>query len=287
MRDKSGAQRVPAGSSLGILPADSGSLAAQSPALGQHCPDAMPLPTVSEHNRPDTMPLPTVSEHNRPDTTPLPTVSEPDRPDTTPLPTVSEHNRPDATPLPTVPEHNRPGASYAAVSVPDHSHVSPPPAAGHDRSRRVPVAAGSPSASVTHPTTQEETVYDRLFTAEEVQALEPADSAPVLDEEVRLLQVLIRRFVALGYDPTPPQDQPTVRQQQRAALIEKITVVGRAIDVLQRTLKTRQVLAADSPSELYQMLDEAAKYMEDPSLEPDPPGEDLVIEEYVPGSLPT
>ncbi len=178
MRDKSGAQRVPAGSSRSIMLAASGSLAAQPPALGQHCPDATPLPTVSEHHRPDTMPLPTVSEHNRPDTTPSLTVSEhhrPDatplltvsahhRPDATPLPTVSEHNRPDATPLPTVPEPDRPGASYAAVSVPDRSPVSPPPAAAHDCSRRVPIAAGSPSASVTHSTTQEETVYDRLFT---------------------------------------------------------------------------------------------------------------------------
>ena len=79
-----------------------------------------------------------------------------------------------------------------------------------------------------------------------------------------------------------PQGQPTILQQQRAALIEKITVVGRAVDVLQRTLKTRQVLAADSPNELYQLLDEAAKYMNDP-----PPHDDIVIEEYVPGSLPT
>ena len=105
-------------------------------------------------------------------------------------------------------------------------------------------------------------MYDRTFTKEEVQRLVQAATAPLLDEEVRLLQVLIQRFVALGYDPTPPQGQPTVRQQQRAALIEKITVVGRAVDVLQRTLKTRQVLAADSPNELYQLLEEAEKYME-------------------------
>ena len=130
MRDMSGAQRAPTGSSRSIMLAASGSLAAQPPALGQHCPDATPLPTVSEHNRPDTTPSPTVSEHNRPDATPLPTVSEHNRPDATPLPTVSEHNRPDATPLPTVPAPDRPGASYAAVSAPDRSPVSPPAGAG-------------------------------------------------------------------------------------------------------------------------------------------------------------
>ena len=136
MRDMSGAQRVPAGSSRSIMLAASGSLAAQPPALGQHCPDATPLPTVSEHHRPDA----------------------------TPLPTVSEPDRPDATPLPTVPAPDRPDASYAAAAVLDRSPVSLPLALAHDCSRCVPRVTGTPSASVTHSTTQEETVYDRLFT---------------------------------------------------------------------------------------------------------------------------
>ena len=76
------------------------------------------------------------------------------------------------------------------------------------------------------------------------------------------------------------------RRWQRTVLLQQIAAVGRAADVLQRLLKTQQALAADSPSELYQLLDEAAKYMDDPSLAPDP-AEDIVIEEYVPGSLPT
>ena len=150
MRDMSGAQRAPTGSSLSIMLAASGSLAAQPPALGQHCPDATPLPTVSEHHRPDTTPSLTVSEHHRPDATPLPTVSEPDRPD--------------ATPLPTVPAPDRPGASYAAAAVLDRSPVSLPLALAHDCSRRVPRVTGTPSASVTYTTTKEEPVYDRLFT---------------------------------------------------------------------------------------------------------------------------
>ena len=70
-------------------------------------------------------------------------------------------------------------------------------------------------------------------------------------------------------------------------LLQQIATICHAVDVLQRLLKTQHALAADSPSELYQLLDEAAKYMEDPPLPADPADEDLVIEEYVPGSLPT
>ena len=109
-------------------------------------------------------------------------------------------------------------------------------------------------------------MYDRTFTKQDVQRLVQAATAPLLDEEVRLLQALIQRVVATGYDPTPPQGQrraaPTVRHRQRAALIENITVICRAVDVLQRTLKTRQALASDSASALFQLLDEAAKYLE-------------------------
>ncbi len=231
-----------------------------------------------------------MSAHNRPDTTPSLTVSAHNRPDTTPLLTVSAHNRPDATPLLTVPAHNRPGASYAAAAVLDRSLVSLPPVSGHDCSRRGPHAAGSPSASVIYTTAQEETVYDRLFTAEEVQSLLEAASAPALAAEIRVLQVLIWRVLALQPDRAQPRGQRrggAGRRWQRTVLFQQLAAIGRACDVLQRLLKTQQALAKDSPSELYQMLDEAAKYMEDPSLEPDPPGEDLVIEEYVPGSLPT
>ena len=247
MRDESGAQVAPDGSSRSIMLADSGSIAAQPPALGHDHPDATPLPTVPEHNRPGATPLPTVPEYNRPGTTPLPMVPRHDCPGAC-CATAPGHDRPQVT-HPTTPGHTP--ASITDPLAPDHDH---PP--------------------VTDPTAPDQGLYGRTFTKEEVQRLVEATTAPLLDEEVRLLQVLIRRFVALGYDPTPPQDQPTVRQQQRAALIEKIAVVGRAIDVLQRTLKTRQVLAADSPSELMQMLDEAARHMEaEQSLAGQPPDE--------------
>ena len=132
-------------------------------------------------------------------------------------------------------------------------------------------------------------MYDRLFTADEVQALMQAATAPALDAEIRVLQVLIRRVLALGLDPAPPPGRRrggAGRRWQRTMLLQQIAAVGRAADVLQRLLKAQQALAADSPSELYQLLDEAAKYMEDPPLPADLAG-DQVIEEYVPGSLPT
>ena len=269
MRDKSGAQRAPAGSGLGITPADSSGTATQQRAPG---PD-VPLATTAGapgHDR-----LSAVQQAPGPDV-PLATTARAPR-----------HDRLSAAHL--VPDHNRSGSALAAASVPDRSHVSPPPVSAHDRSRRVPIAAGSPPASVTHSATLEETLYDRLFTADEVQALMQAATAPALDAEIRVLQVLIRRVLALGLDPAPPPGRRrggAGRRWQRTVLLQQIAAVGRAADVLQRLLKAQQALAADSPSELYQLLDEAAKYMDDPSLAPDP-AEDIVIEEYVPGSLPT
>ena len=275
MHDESGAPRALDGSSRSIMLADSGGVAAQPPALGYDHPDATPSPPVPEHDRPGTTPSPPVPEHDRPGTTPSSPVPRHDCPGTTPSPPVPEHDRPGATPSSPVPEHDRPGACCATAPGHDRPHVTHPTPPGHTpASITDPPAPGHDHPPVTQPTAPDQGLYGRTFTKEEVQRLVEATTVPLLDEEVRLLQVLIRRFVALGYDPTPPQDQPTVRQQQRAALIEKIAVVGRAVDVLQRTLKTRQVLAADSPSELIQMLDEAARHMEaEQSLAGQPPDE--------------
>ena len=129
-----------------------------------------------------------------------------------------------------------------------------------------PLAPDHDHPPVTDPTAPDQGLYGRTFTKEEVQRLVEATTAPLLDEEVRLIQALIQRVVATGYDPTPPHGQrraaPTVRHRQRAALIENITAACRAVDVLQRTLKTRQALASDSASALFQLLDEAAKCLE-------------------------
>ena len=127
-------------------------------------------------------------------------------------------------------------------------------------------------------------MYDRLFTADEVQALLQAANTPALEAEIQALRVLIRRVLALD----PAQAQPRGRRRggagrrwYRTVLFQQIDAVGRAADVLQRLLKTQQTLAKDGPSELFQLLDEAAKYMDDPSLAPDP-ADDPVIEEYDP-----
>ncbi len=290
MRDKSGAQRALAGSGLGSTPANSGGAATMPRAPGHERPSA--APRAAGHGRlsaalqapgPDVLLATTAGAPGQDRLSAAQQAPGPDVPFAT-MAKAPRHDRLSAAPP--VPEHNCSGAAIAAVSVPDHSHVSPPPASGHDCSRRVPVAAGPPPASVTHPTTLEETVYDRTCTKEEVQRLVQAATAPLLDEELRLLQVLIQRVVATGYDPTPPpgrqQDAPTVRQRQRAALLEKLAVVGRAVDVLQRTLKTRQALASDSASALFQLLDEAAKYMEDPL----PPADQLADEHGDQRALP-
>ena len=127
-------------------------------------------------------------------------------------------------------------------------------------------------------------MYDRLFTADEVQALLQAATTPALEAEIQALRVLIRRVLALD----PAQAQPRGRRRggagrrwYRTVLFQQIDAVSRAADVLQRLFKTQQVLAKDGPSELFQLLDEAAKYMDDPSLAPDP-ADDPVIEEYDP-----
>ena len=133
-------------------------------------------------------------------------------------------------------------------------------------------------------------MYDRLFTAAEVQALAPAADAPVLDAETRVLQVLIYRLLARGPALARPRNRrrgAAVRRRHRSMLLQQSSAICHAADVLQRLLKTQSALGPDTASELDQLFEEAAKYMNDPSLAPDPPDEDLVIEEYVPGSLPT
>ncbi len=106
-------------------------------------------------------------------------------------------------------------------------------------------------------------MYDRMFTAEEVQRLVQAATAPLLAAQVHLLQVLIGRLLALYLNLARPHHRHR-----------------------QRTMCLQQALAPDTASELDQLFEEAAKYMDEPSLAPDP-AEDLVIEEYVPGSLST
>ena len=132
MRDKSGAQRAPTGSGLGITPADSSGTAPQQRAPGHDRPPAAPraaghgrLSAASGAPGPD-VPLATTAGapgHDR-----LSAVQQAPGPDV-PLATTARaprHDRLSAAHL--VPDHNRSGAALAAASVPDRSHVSPPPA---------------------------------------------------------------------------------------------------------------------------------------------------------------
>ena len=278
MQDKSGAHVAPAGSSLGITPADSGGTATQQRAPGHDRPPA--AQRAVGHGRlsaASTAPgydVPLTTLAGAPGHDCLSAAQQAPGPDV-PLATTARAPRHDRlSAAHPVPDHNRSGAALAAASVPDHSHVSPPPVSAHDRSRHAPVAAGSPSASVTHPATLEETVYDRLFTADEVQALLQAATAPVLDGEIRVLQVLIRRVLAIHPDRAQPRQRRrggAGQRWQRTVLFQQIAAIGRAADVLQRLLKAQQALAPESESALFQLLDEAAQYIEDPP----PPAEQL------------
>ena len=294
MRDRSSAHAAQAGSGLGILPANSGGLATQQRAPGHERPRPASA-DAARHGRLSAASTAPGADVPRATTARAPgqycQSAAPRAPGSdVPLAItarVPRHDRLSAAQP--VPEHNRSGATLAAASVPDHSPVSLPPAAGHDRSRRAPVAAGSPSASVTHPTTLEETVYDRMFTAAELQALVPTSGTPVLAAEVRLLQMLIYRLVALQPDRAQPRNRRrggAGRRRQRTVLLQQIAAIGRACDVLQRLLKTQRVLGPDAASELDQLFEEAEKYIKDPP-HPDDLPDDIVIKEYVPGLLPT
>ena len=169
--------------------ADSGGVAAQPPALGYDRPYATPSPSAPGDNHPRA----------------------------TPLPPALEDDYPHATHSPMAPGYDHPGASCATAPGHDRPHVTHPTPPGHTQASVTdPTVPGHDHPPVTDPTAPDQGLYGRTFTKEEVQRLVQAATAPLLDEEVRLLQVLIQRFVALGYDPTPPQGQPTVRQQQRA-----------------------------------------------------------------------
>ena len=133
-------------------------------------------------------------------------------------------------------------------------------------------------------------MYDRLFTADEVQALLQAATAPVLDGEIRVLQVLIWRVLAIRPDRAQPRGRRrggAARRWQRTVLFQQIAAIGRAADVLQRMLKTQQVLAKDSPSPLFQLLDEAAQYMDIPPLPAEQPADADDEQGAPPSDIPT
>ena len=206
-------------------------------------------------------------------------------------PRAPGHHRPRAE-SPRAPGHDRPRASRATAPAHDSSHVTPPPPPGHPQTSVAdPPAPDHDGPPVTHPTVPTHGLYGRTFTADEVQRLVQAATAPLLDAEVRLLQALIQRLANYGEDPALPEARrragASVRQRHRAMLIEKLTVVGRAVDVLQRTLKTRKALATDTASALYQLLDEAAAYIEDDPPPAEQPPDEHGDQGALPSDIPT
>ena len=127
-------------------------------------------------------------------------------------------------------------------------------------------------------------LYAQAFTRENLQQLLKAATAPLLDEEVRLLRILIQRVATNGQDPVlepgrtkrgsgavPDDPRP---EAHRAVLTAKLTAVGRAVDVLQRTLKTRQALASASADALGQLLDEVIARLDEPPQMEQPAAEE-------------
>ena len=155
MRDMSSAHVARTGSGLGITPANSGGVATQQRAPGHERPSA--AQRVAGHGRlsaastapgSDVPRAITVRAPGHDCQSAAPRAPGPDVPLATTA-RVPRHDRLSAAHP--APDHNRSGATLAAVSVPDHSPVSPPSASGHGplpswtRRRRLTVSLRHPS----------------------------------------------------------------------------------------------------------------------------------------------
>ena len=169
------------------------------------------------------------------------------------------------------PQQDRPRAVQdPALASPD-SHVTPPAPPAPDCSRRDATGTDPRPTSITD--TPAPDLYSPAFTAQELQQLAHTDHGPPLAAEVRLLRVLILRLVT-----TPRRRRrragAAFQRRRRYARQNALHAVCRALDVLQRLLKTQLALAPSDSTELMQLLDEAAAHMAadqpPPSDLPDP-----------------
>ena len=134
------------------------------------------------------------------------------------------------------PQQDRPRAVQDPVLASPDSHVTPPAPPAPDCSRRDATGTDPRPTSITD--TPAPDLYSPAFTAQEVQLLAHTDHGPPLAAEVRLLQVLILRLVT-----TPRRRRrragAAFQRRRRTARQNALHAVCRAMDVLQRMLKTQ------------------------------------------------
>ncbi len=288
MRDDAGAPPVtPVGSRLGITPASAGGLATP-PAPDHHVPAARSAaaPRADRLCAAHLAPGP-----DRPFDEP-PRPPEQDRPRaaswapdqhvpvaaTATAPGVDRLRAAHLAPGP-APQQDRPRAVQdPALASPD-SHVTPPAPPAPDCSRRDATGTDPRPTSITD--TPAPDLYSPAFTAQELQLLAHTDHGPPLAAEVRLLRVLILRLVT-----TPRRRRrragAAFQRRRRYARQNALHAVCRAMDVLQRMLKTQQALAPSDSTELMQLLDEAAAHM----AADQPPPSDLPANPSAPADPP-
>ena len=288
MRDDAGAPPVtPVGSRLGITPASTGGLATP-PAPDHHVPAARSAAApradrlCAAHLAPgpdrpfDEPPRP--PEQDRPRAASwAPDQHVPAAP-TAPAPGVDRLCAAHLAPGP-APQQDRPRAVQdPALAFPD-SHVTPPAPPAPDCSRRDAPGTDPRPTSITD--TPAPDLYSPAFTAQEVQLLAHTDHGPPLAAEVRLLRVLILRLIT-----TPRRRRrragAAFQRRRRYARQNALYAVCRAMDVLQRMLKTQLALAPSDSTELMQLLDEAAAHM----AADQPPPSDLPANPSAPADPP-
>ena len=155
-----------------------------------------------------------------------------------------------------------------ALVSPD-SHVTPPAPPAPDCSRRDAPGTEPRPTSITDTLAPD--LYSPAFSAQERKLLALTDDEPPLAAEIRLLRVLILRLLT-----TPRRRRrragAAFQRRRRYARQNALHAVCRALDQLQRLLKTQHDLAPSDSTELMQFIDEIAANMAAEQSSPtDPP----------------
>ena len=180
------------------------------------------------------------------------------------------------------PRQDRPRAGQDPALASADSPVTPPAPPAPDCSRRNATGTDPRPTSITD--TPASDLYTPAFTAQELEQLAHTDHGSPLAAEVRLLRVLILRLIT-----TPRRRRrragAAFQRRRRYARLRALHAVCRALDVLQRLLKTQHALAPSDSTELTQFLDEiAANMAADRPAPTDPP---MAPPAYAPRDAPT